>query len=78
MPRIGLDLDKEVDRRKVNGVWRMALGFVPGEANQGLVAEAEGSAARLADYDDSSWDVCDNLRAAVVEGLHIRLVPHHG
>ena len=69
MPRIALDLTRDEDRRKVKSVWRRALGFVPGEPNQGLVAEAEGSNARLPDYDDSRWEVCENLRESVSQGF---------
>jgi hypothetical protein len=69
MPRIALDLNKAEDRRKVNGVWRRALGFVPGEPNQGLVAEREESAARLPGYDDSGWAVCENIREPISRGL---------
>jgi hypothetical protein len=69
MPRVALDLNKEEDRRKVKGIWRRAPGLVPGETNQGLVAELEASAARLADYDDSSWQVCDNVRESLSKGF---------
>jgi len=69
MPRIALDLNQEADRAKVKGVWRRALGLVPGEPNQGLVAEREGSPARLADYDDSAWEVCTNVRDLVSKGF---------
>ncbi|HLF79121.1 MAG TPA: hypothetical protein VJB57_16695, partial [Dehalococcoidia bacterium] len=69
MPRIALDLNKESDRSKVKGVWRRALGLVPGESNQGLVAEIEGSAARLPEYDDSGWVVCDNIRELLSKGF---------
>jgi hypothetical protein len=69
MPRVALDLNQEEDRRKVKGVWRRALGYVPGEPNQGLVAELEASPARLADYDDSAWEVCDNVRDLVSIGF---------
>jgi hypothetical protein len=69
MPRVTLDLNKETDRQQVNGTWRRALGLVPGEPNQGLVAENEGSPARLADYDDSSWEVTDNVRDLVSKGF---------
>jgi hypothetical protein len=69
MPRVALDLNDAEDRAKVNGVWRHALGYVPGEANQGLVAESDGSPARLPDYDDSGWEVCDNLRRFISKGL---------
>ena len=40
MPRITLDLNKEADRQKVKGQWRMGPGLVPGEPNEGLVAES--------------------------------------
>ena len=69
MPRVALDLDKAADRAKVKGVWRSALGYVPGEANQGLVAETEGSPARMPDYDDSGWQICDNLRLFISRGF---------
>lgn len=69
MPRFALDLNTEEDRRKVKGVWRRAPGLVPGEANQGLVAELEASPARLADYDDSDWQVCDNVRESLSKGF---------
>jgi hypothetical protein len=69
MPRVALDLNKAGDRAKVKGVWRSALGYVPDEPNQGLQAEIEGSPARLRDYDDSAWQVCDNLRAFVSKGF---------
>ncbi|HLF70627.1 MAG TPA: hypothetical protein VI759_00535 [Dehalococcoidia bacterium] len=69
MPRVALDLNKEEDRRKVNGTWRRALGLVPGEPNQGLVAELLASPARLADYDDSGWEVCDNVRDLISKGF---------
>jgi hypothetical protein len=45
----------------VQGQWRFAPGLVPGEPNEGLVAQLEGSPARLADYDDSSWEVWRDL-----------------
>jgi hypothetical protein len=69
MPRVALDLNREEDRRKVGGVWRRALGLVPGEPNQGLVAELEASPARLAEYDDSGWEVCDNVRDLISTGF---------
>jgi len=62
MPRVALDLNTEQDRQKVRGHWRVASGLVPGEPNEGLVARLEASPARLADYDDSTWEVCENIR----------------
>jgi gluconolactonase len=69
MWRIALDLNKDEDKAKVNGVWRYALGYIPGEPNQGLTAETEGSPARLADYDDSGWEICGDLRLRVSKGF---------
>ena len=70
MPRVALDLNKAGDRAKVGGgVWRRALGLIPGEPNQGLIAEVESSPARLADYDDSGWEVTDNVRDLVSKGF---------
>lgn len=69
MPRIALDLNEESDRKKIGVVWKYAMGYVPGEPNQGLVAEVEASPARLADYDDSAWEVRDNVRAGLSKGF---------
>ena len=69
MPRMALYLNNEEDRRKVKGVWRRAPGLVPGQPNQGLVAELEASPARLPDYDDSGWEVCDNVRESLSKGF---------
>ena len=63
MPRATLDLQNANDLTAVGGQWKVAHGFVPGEANEGIVAEAEGSPCRLPDYDDSGWEACDDLGA---------------
>ncbi|HEX5368579.1 MAG TPA: hypothetical protein VFY10_04115, partial [Dehalococcoidia bacterium] len=65
MPRIALDLNTDAGRQAVKGVWRHSLGYIPGEPNQGLEAEVLSSPARLADYDDSGWEVCSDVRALV-------------
>lgn len=62
MPRVALDLNKPEHRAVVKGEWRVAPGLVPGEPNEGLTAQLLSTPARLADYDDSKWDVCDNVR----------------
>jgi hypothetical protein len=62
MPRIALDLNAAADRQKVKGQWRVAPGLVPGEPNEGLTAQLKASPARLAEYDDSSWEVWPNVR----------------
>ena len=64
MPRIALDLNTDEDRQKVKGQWRVAPGLVPGEPNEGLTAQLLASPARLADYDDTRWEVCSNVRAS--------------
>lgn len=69
MPRVALDLNKAEDRARVKGIWRRAMGLVPGEPNQGLIAELEGSPARLPDYDDSAWEVCENVRELLSKGF---------
>jgi hypothetical protein len=69
MPRIALDLNTEAGRRPIKGTWRYAEGFIPGQPNQGLVAEVAESPARLPDYDDSGWEVCDNLRKGISSGF---------
>lgn len=69
MPRIALDLNKAEDRQHVKGEWRVAPGFVPGEPNEGLTARLLASPARLADYDDSGWTVCTNIRESLSVGF---------
>ena len=57
MARVALDLGNQDDLRVLSSPgWNRAPGLVPGEPNQGLVAEILGSPARLPDYDDSGWD----------------------
>ena len=69
MPRITLDLNKESDRQEVKGQWRIGPGLVPGELNEGLVAQLVDTPARLADYDDSRWEVCKNIRQSISKGF---------
>ena len=69
MPRVALDLNNAADRSVVNGEWRVAQGLVPGEPNEGLTAQLLATPARLADYDDSGWDVCENIRQSLSVGF---------
>ena len=69
MPRVALDLNNAADRARVKGQWRLATGLVPGEPNEGLTAQMLGSAARLADFDDSGWEVCENIRQSLSVGF---------
>lgn len=69
MPRVALNLNDAADRRKVQGEWRVGEGLVPGEPNEGLTAQLLASPARQADYDDSAWEVCNNIRQSLSKGF---------
>ncbi len=69
MPRVALDLNTSEDREKVKGQWRVATGLVPGEPNEGLTARLLATPARLADFDDSGWEICGNIRDSLSEGF---------
>ena len=69
MPRIALDLNNEDDRRKVKGQWRLGPGLVPGQPNEGLTAQLLNTPARLADYDDTGWEICTNIRKSISKGF---------
>lgn len=61
MGTVALDLESPDDLRLLKGQWRFAPGWIPGEPNEGLVSQATESPARLADYDDSSWEVISDV-----------------
>ncbi len=69
MPRFALDLNSDSGRAAAGAEWRVATGLVPGADNEGLTARLLSTPARLADYDDSSWDVCPNIRQSLSEGF---------
>jgi hypothetical protein len=69
MPRAVIDLNTSTGLASVKGQWKFAQGLVPGEPNEGLVSQLGGSAARLPDYDDSSWEVCTDLAKWVSKGF---------
>lgn len=69
MPRISLDLQDAAVLDAVSGEWKYAVGLVPGEPNQGLVALSGASPARLPEYDDSAWDACPDLAEWRTSGL---------
>ena len=69
MPRLAVDLNSAEGRQKVGAQWRVGPGLVPGEDNEGLTARLLSTPARLADYDDSGWDICDNVRQSLSEGF---------
>ena len=70
MARVSLDLDDRADLQVVGASgWRRAMGMVPGEPNQGLVAEMRGVDARLVDYDDSGWEQPDTIQERLSVGF---------
>jgi hypothetical protein len=69
MPRIALDLNSAEDCRKVKGQWRIGPGLVPGQPNEGLTAQLLAAPPRLADFDDSGWETCTNIRSSISKGF---------
>ena len=70
MARVSLDLDDKADLQVVGASgWRRAMGMVPGEPNQGLVAEMRGVPARLPDYDDSGWEQPETIQERLSIGF---------
>ena len=45
------------------------MGLVPGQPNQGLVAELMETPARNANYDDSGWDQDVDVQERLSKGL---------
>jgi hypothetical protein len=63
MARVSLNLENKTDLRTLGSDgWKIGAGLVPGEDNQGLVAEMKGSPARLVDYDDSWWESSGDIQ----------------
>ena len=69
MIRVALDLENPEDLRSAKAEWKFSPWLVPGEDNEGLVARLSGSPARLVDYDDSGWEVCENIQVGRSSGL---------
>ena len=57
-----LDLENAEHRELTNSEWRYGDGLVPGEPNGGLVDQLPETPARLADYDDSDWPICEDIQ----------------
>ncbi len=64
-----LDLENAEHLELTAAQWRYADGLVPGEPNGGLVNHLQEAPARLADYDDSGWAVCENIQEIVSTGF---------
>ena len=83
MVRASLDLESPADLAVLGTTgWLMAPGLVPGEPNQGLVAELRSVEARLPDYDDSWWEKDTDIQQRNSVGftfawyrLHITIPP---
>jgi len=69
MGRLVINLNEPDGLAAVGGQWKFAPGYVPGEPNEGLVSQLAGSPARLPDYDDSSWEVCEDLDKSLTRGF---------
>src|SRR5579875_4091836 len=69
MPRVALDLNTAEGCRQAHAQWRFGPGYVPGEPNESLQSRLPSSPARLADYDDSAWEVCTNVRTSRSSGF---------
>ena len=69
MPRVALDLNNAADRQKVKSEWKVGEGFVPGEPNEGLTARLLASPPREANFDDSGWSVCADIRESLSVGF---------
>lgn len=70
MARLVLNLEDANDLSAVGATgWSRAMGLVPGEPNQGLVAELASSSARLVNYDDSNWDKNVDIQERLSQGF---------
>lgn len=69
MPRATINIGEASGQAATGAIWRYSRGYVPGEDNEGLVAQGEGSPARLPEYDDSNWEVCSDLAQRVSRGF---------
>ena len=54
---------------RLKAQWRIGPGLVPGQPNEGLTAQLLETTARLADYDDSGWEICTNIRKSISKGF---------
>ena len=69
MPRASLALESAAGQAAVNGPVEVRKGVRAGRAERGSGGAVGGSPARLPDYDDSGWEVCDELMQRVSGGF---------
>ena len=69
MPRATINIGDAAGQAATNATWKYAIGFVPGQENEGLVANGEGSPCRLPGYDDSGWETCQDLSVGISSGF---------
>ena len=63
MAKVTLDIEDPKVLEELGTEWRFGSGWDPGKPNEGLVSQTSESPARLADYDDSDWEVIDDMEA---------------
>jgi hypothetical protein len=69
MPRTLLNLQDPAHLQAVQGQWRFAPGYIPGQPNEGLQSQAVGSPVIRPDYDDTAWEVCPDLTRSLSHGF---------
>jgi hypothetical protein len=69
MPRTLLNLQDPAHLKAVQGQWRFAPGYIPGQPNEGLQSQAVGSPVIRPDYDDTAWEVCPDLTRSLSHGF---------
>ena len=57
------------DSRRSTANGSSPAGTCRASQTRGLVEQSQGSPARLPDYDDSAWEVCDDLMQRASEGF---------
>jgi hypothetical protein len=70
MARVAYNLEDKDDLKTLGATgWRRAMGLVPGEPNQGLVAELKETPARGVEYDDSGWEQDVDIQERLSSGF---------
>ena len=64
-----LDLENTDHLAQLNARWRFAEGLIPGQPNGGQTLGTPDSPVRLADYDDSDWEIIDDIKKGRFKGF---------